>query len=56
MEEGETGAADSERKETEIGVMQVKMKRHAQNSQTIAIPTKIGMQNKLNLWEAGRSR
>lgn len=28
------------------------MKTHAQNNQTVAIPTKTGMQSKLNLWEA----
>lgn len=57
MEEAEQDAADiEERKEIEIRIMQIKIKRHAQNNQTIAIPTKIGMQSKLNLWEAGRSR
>lgn len=53
----EQDAADiEERKEIEIRIMQIKIKRHAQNNQTIAIPTKIGMQSKLNLWEAARSR
>lgn len=55
--EAKQGAADiEERKEIEIRIMQIKIKRHAQNNQTIAIPTKIGMQSKLNLWEASRSR
>ena len=57
MEEAKQNAADiEERKEIEIRIMQIKIKRHAQNNQTIAIPTKIGMQSKLHLWEAGRSR
>lgn len=51
MEEAKQGAADiEERKEIEIRIMQIKIKRHAQNNQTNAIPTKIGMQSKLNLW------
>ena len=57
MEEAKQNAADiEERKEIEIRIMQIKIKRHAQNNQTIAIPTKIGMQSKLHLWVAGRSR
>lgn len=57
MEEAKQGAADiEERKEIEIRITQIKIKRHAQNNQTIAIPTKIGMQSKLNLWESSRSR
>lgn len=47
---GEQGAVDiEERKEIEIRVMQIKIKRHAQNKQTIAIPTKICMQSTLSL-------
>lgn len=57
MEEAKQGAADiEERKEIEIRIMQIKIKRHAQNYQTNAIPTKIDMRSKLNLWEASRSR
>lgn len=41
MEEAKQGAADIEkRKEIEIRVMQIKILKHAQNNQTIAIPTK----------------
>ena len=36
--------------------MQIKIKRHAQNNQNIAIPTKIGMQSKQNLCKASKSR
>lgn len=57
MEEAKQGAPDiEERKEIEIRIMQIKIKSHAQNNQTIAIPTKIGMQSKLNLWVANRPR
>lgn len=57
MEEAKQGAADiEERKEIEIRIMQIKIKRHAQNNQNIAIPTKIGMQSKRNRWKASRSR
>lgn len=57
MEEAKQGAADIEkRKEIEIRIMQIKIKRHAQNNQIIAIPTKIGMQSKRNLWKTNRSR
>lgn len=57
MEEAKQGAADIEkRKEIEIRIMQIKIKRHAQNNQNIAIPTKIGMQSKQNLCKASKSR
>lgn len=57
MKEAKQGAADiEERKEIEIRIMQIKIKRHAQNNQNIAIPTKIGMQSKRNLWKTNRSR
>lgn len=55
MEEANQGAADiEERKEIEIRIMQIKIKRHAQNNQTVAIPTKTGMQSKLSVWKASR--
>lgn len=56
MEDAKQGAAGiEERKEIEIRIMQIKIKRHAQNNQNIAIPTKIGMQSKQNLWKASKS-
>lgn len=55
MEDAKQGAAGiEERKEIEIRIMQIKIEKHAQNNQNIAIPTKIGMQSKQNLWKASK--